>query len=119
VLARAAATLPSAARPAIVAVSVNQWGNARRHLVQDIAKWRLGSRWHWAVGAPSALRKVWRSYAIGVQDTPATVAGVTVHQISHTEASYVLDANGDERALFLYPFRAADVVRTLRRVAGA
>jgi cytochrome oxidase Cu insertion factor (SCO1/SenC/PrrC family) len=119
VLARAEATVPPAARPAIVAVSVNQWGNARRYLVQDVAKWRLGNSWHWAVGSPASLANVWRDYRIGVADAPKRVSGVTVHQISHTEASYVLDAKGDERALFLYPFGAADLARTLRHVAGA
>jgi cytochrome oxidase Cu insertion factor (SCO1/SenC/PrrC family) len=103
-------------RPAVVAVSVNQWGNARRYLLQDVGKWRLGAGWHWAVGVPAALRKVWRDYDIGVQDAPKKVAGVTVHQISHTEAAYVLDARGDERALFLYPFTASDVERTLMKV---
>ena len=118
VLARAEASVPKMARPAIVAVSVNQWGNARGNLVQDVAKWRLGHSWYWAVGRPRALAKVWRDYKIGVLDTPKRISGITVHQISHTEASYVLDAKGDERALFLYPFGAADLARTLRHVAG-
>ncbi len=119
VLERVVASLPAAARPAIVAVSVNQWGNARRYLLQDRTKWKLHADWHWAVGATPALRKVWSDYKIGVQDSPKTVAGVTVHDISHTEASYILDANGDERALFLYPFVASDVARTVKQLAGA
>jgi hypothetical protein len=45
------------------------------------------------------------------------VAGVTVHRIAHTEAAYVIDAKGYERALFLWPYRAQDVVQALRGLA--
>ncbi len=119
VLDRVVAQLPAASRPAIVAVSVNQWGNARRHLLQDVARWKLPAEWHWAVGPPAALRKVWRGYKIGVEDQPKTIAGVTVHNVSHTEAAYVLDPNGDERGLFVYPYVASDVARTIARLAAS
>ena len=111
--------LPATTRPAILAVSVNQWGNARGILREDTAKWRVSADWHWAVGTPQALQKVWRAYEIGVLDTPKTVAGITVHEISHTEAAFVVDPNGYQRALYLYPFRAADVARTVQQLAGA
>ncbi len=119
ILAGVEANLPAAQRPAIVAVSVNQWGNARHVLLQDRTKWRLPAEWHWAVGSPAALKKVWRAYSIGVTDSPKTVTGVTVHEISHTEASFLIDPKGDQRALWLYPFRAPDVARVVRSVAGA
>jgi len=51
--------------------------------------------------------------------TSKKIAGVTVHRIGHTEAAYVIDANGFERALFLWPYRAQDVVETLRGLARA
>jgi cytochrome oxidase Cu insertion factor (SCO1/SenC/PrrC family) len=119
VLQSVEARLPASMRPAIVAVSVDQWGNARRYLLEDVAKWKLSRGWYWAVGKVEALRRVWRAYKIGVQDRPKTVANVTVHYISHTEAAYLIDPNGDQRALFLYPFRAAAVARTVRQLAGA
>jgi len=112
-------TLPTSERPAVIAVSVDRWGDARRYLVQDDIKWKLGSRWHWAVGKPAALRRVWRSYEIAVLDLKKTVAGVTVHNISHTEGVFLLDRRGYERALYLFPFTASDVARTVRRLAGA
>ncbi len=119
ILARAAARLPAAERPAIVSVSVNQWGNARRYLLQDVTKWHLaGSNWHWAVGPAGSLSRVWRAYQIGVRDAPTEVNGITVHNIEHTEASYVLDRQGNERALFLYPFTAADITQTVGRLAA-
>jgi cytochrome oxidase Cu insertion factor (SCO1/SenC/PrrC family) len=113
------ARLPAAQRPAILAVSVNQWGNARRILLQDTSKWKLTRNWYWAVGMPRALKRVWAAYKIAVEDTPKTVTGVTVHEISHTEAAFVVDPRGYQRALYLYPFRAADVARTVRRLASA
>ena len=106
-------SLPPAARPAIVGVSVNVFGNARHYLVQDLHKWKLGSEYHWAVGSPAQLRSVWKRYDIGVLDQAKTIAGVTVHNIVHTEAAYIVDANGFERALYLWPFTAADVKATL------
>ena len=33
-----------------------------------------------------------------------------VRYITHTGAAYLIDANGDERALFLYPFTTDQVV---------
>ena len=112
-------SLPKSERPAVVAVSVDQWGDARRYLLEDDAKWKLGSNWHWAVGKPGALRRVWRAYEIAVLDSTKTVAGVTVHNISHTEEAFLIDRMGYQRALYLFPFVASDVARTLRRLASA
>lgn len=110
--------LPPASRPAIVAVSVNVFGNAPRYLVQDIHKWKLGSEFRWGVGTPSQLGSVWKRYDIGVLDQVKKIAGVEVHNIVHTEAAYVVDANGYERALYLWPFTAVDVKATLTSLSG-
>jgi len=111
--------LPPRSRPAILAVSVNVYGDARTHLRQDMAKWRVVPQWRWAVGGGSELARVWRRYQIGVLVRTKKIAGVTVHEISHTEAAYVIDRRGYERALFLWPFRAQDVLVTLRRLASS
>jgi cytochrome oxidase Cu insertion factor (SCO1/SenC/PrrC family) len=111
-------SLPPTARPALIGVSVNVFGNARRYLVQDIHKWKLGREFHWAVGTPAQLGAVWKHYDIGVLDQAKKIAGVEVHNIVHTEAAYVIDADGYERALFLWPFTAADVKATLTGLAG-
>jgi hypothetical protein len=42
-----------------------------------------------------------------------------VRDVVHTEAAYVIDADGYERALFLWPYTAASVERTLRGLAPA
>jgi len=54
------------------------------------------------------LEAVWRSYHIQV--VPAAA------DIGHTEAAYLVDARGDQRALFLWPFHAVDVAATLSRL---
>lgn len=103
-------SLPAAQRPAIIAVNVNHWVDDKRILLRDMAKWRAPATWHWAVGSPAALRGVWSAYGIGVRGSRAT------HDVSHTEATYVVDRRGYQRALFMWPFLAQDVrhaVRTL------
>src|SRR5581483_11621187 len=99
-------TLPAAQRPAIVAVSVNVFGNARANLLQDARKWRLVPEWRWGVGSEARLSAVWQRYHVAVLVTTKKIAGVTVHRIAHTEAAYVIDKSGYERALFLWPYRA-------------
>jgi cytochrome oxidase Cu insertion factor (SCO1/SenC/PrrC family) len=117
VLMQAVKRLPPRARPAIVSVSVNPWGNTHSAFREDAEHWQLDSRWRWGIADRRTLRRVWRAYGIGVQFVTTKVGGVVVHEVEHTEASYVLDATGHERALFLYPFRATDVAATLRRIA--
>jgi cytochrome oxidase Cu insertion factor (SCO1/SenC/PrrC family) len=112
-------SLPASQRPVILAVSVNQWGNRRTILRADMRKWHVGENWHWAVGPAMALRNVWAAYKIAVVDAPKTIQGVTVHNISHTEAAYVVDGRGYERALFVYPFLASDVESSLRQLASS
>jgi cytochrome oxidase Cu insertion factor (SCO1/SenC/PrrC family) len=114
-----AAAFHQGSKPAIVAVSVNVYGNARANLLLDERKWKLTPEWRWAVGRPSVLAHVWADYHVQVLATSKKIAGVTVHRIGHTEAAYVIDAKGFERALFLWPYRAQDVVQTLRGLAGA
>jgi cytochrome oxidase Cu insertion factor (SCO1/SenC/PrrC family) len=110
------AGLPAAQRPAIVAVSVNLWGNAHRYLVQDVHKWRLTPEWRWGIGSSRQLAAVWKAYQIEVLDQPKTIAGVTVHQITHTEGAFIVDRSGHQRALYLWPFRAVDVTHTLQQL---
>jgi cytochrome oxidase Cu insertion factor (SCO1/SenC/PrrC family) len=107
-------SLPRSSRPAIVAVSVNIYGNAKRYLIEDKSKWDVTRDWRWGIGKPAQLAAVWRHYDIGVTVTSKKLAGVNVRNVIHTEAAYVIDAKGDERALFLWPFRAADVGAALR-----
>jgi cytochrome oxidase Cu insertion factor (SCO1/SenC/PrrC family) len=107
---------PRATRPVIVAVSTNvePVANARANLNTVAQKWGLVPEWRWAVGNEAQLAPVWKRYHVGVLATTKVVAGVTVRDVAHTEAAYVIDANGYERALFLWPYTADSVARTLR-----
>jgi cytochrome oxidase Cu insertion factor (SCO1/SenC/PrrC family) len=108
--------LPAAQRPAIVAVSVNPWADKASNFRLDATHWHLGPAWHWAVGTRAQLARVWHAYDIGWQAVTKKIAGVTVHQIAHTEGSYLVDASGHERALFLAPYGANDVLATIRGI---
>jgi cytochrome oxidase Cu insertion factor (SCO1/SenC/PrrC family) len=109
-------SLPAASRPAIVAVSVNVHGNARANLLRDAREWRVVPQWRWGVGGESQLAPVWKHYHVAVLVISKKVAGATVHDVAHTEAAYLIDASGYERALFLWPYRAAAVARAIRNL---
>ncbi len=108
--------MPASQRPEILAVSVDVYANARVNLLQDVRKWELVPQWRWAVGGPSQLAAVWKLYKVGVLVTTKKIAGNTINYITHTEAAYIIDASGHERALFLWPFYPQDVERTLREL---
>jgi protein SCO1 len=103
-------------RPEIVSVNVNPWAETPAMLRADRAKWALGSRWHWALGSLRQLRPVWSRYRIAVGVQARKIAHVVVHEVSHTEATYVIDPSGHIRALFLWPFSSAAVMRTAARL---
>jgi len=115
-LSSALRSLPPARRPAIISVSVNRWADGKGALRHAMAKWKVPTAWRWAVGKPAALSGVWRAYGIGVRDAKRTVDGITIHDISHTEATYVVDRHGYERALFMYPFLPQDVRSAVERL---
>lgn len=119
VLNEAVGRMPASGRPAILAVSVDVYAGAdrRMNLLRDVHKWELVPQWRWAVGQPAQLAEVWRRYGIGVNVTTKRIAGTTIHCITHTEAAFIVDASGHERALFLWPFYPQDVERTLRQLA--
>jgi cytochrome oxidase Cu insertion factor (SCO1/SenC/PrrC family) len=109
VLVQAARSVPAGARPAIVAVSVNPAADTAANFARAATDWRLGSAWRWGVGTHRQLARVWKDYDIAV--------AVQKGDVVHTEAAYVVDATGHERALFLWPFSARDVAQLLRTVA--
>ena len=117
VLSTAMSRLPAADRPLIVSVSVNPWADSAANYRLDATHWRLPAEWRWGVGSQPQLAAVWRSYGIEVEVLKKTIAGVTVRSIAHTEGSYIIDRDGYERALFLYPFTVSDVEQALRKIA--
>jgi cytochrome oxidase Cu insertion factor (SCO1/SenC/PrrC family) len=106
-------SMPAAARPAIVAVSVDIWADKRADLIQDNHRWSLVPQWHWAVGGPKQLEAVWRRYKIGVSVVRKHIDNTTINYITHIEAAYVIDATGHVRALFGWPFYPQDLEHVL------
>ncbi len=113
VLMQMARQVPAAKRPTVVSVSVNPRADSLANFALDQQHWQLDASWRWAMGPQTRLARVWRDYGIGVQVVTKVVAGVTVRSVVHTEGSYVIDRDGYERALFLYPFTADDVAKTV------
>ena len=109
-------SMPAAARPAIIAVSVDVYADKRADLLQDEQKWALVPQWHWAVGRRSQLAAVWNHYRIGVSVVRKRIGHTTINYITHVEAAYVIDATGHERALFGWPFYPADLRRELQKL---
>jgi cytochrome oxidase Cu insertion factor (SCO1/SenC/PrrC family) len=104
---------PAGQRPAIISVSVNPPGDTRENFALVARHWGLGAEWYWAAGPKAKLAEVWRKYQIGVQTQSKVVAGVKVVSVLHTEGSYVIDKDGYERALYLYPFQASDIEKAV------
>jgi cytochrome oxidase Cu insertion factor (SCO1/SenC/PrrC family) len=109
--------LPAARRPVILSVSVDVYADARRYLLQDDREWRLVPEWRWAVGRPADLAAVWKNYRIGVKVRTWRINGTVTYRIDHTDAAYVIDATGHERAVFAWPFNPQDVEQVLRQLA--
>jgi protein SCO1/2 len=118
ILSKAVRQIAPNKRPAIISVSVDPWADSTTNFREDAIHWDLNASWHWGVGRPSQLARVWKNYEVGVQVTKKTIAGVTVREISHTEAAYLIDSTGHERALLMYPFQTADVIRALAAISG-
>ena len=108
VLNDAIAKLPAADRPAILAVNVNPPVSEPAVLRREARRFEWLPQWRWATGPQPQLKAVWRAYHIQV--VPAK------SDVGHTEAAYLVDGSGDQRALFLWPFRAVDVTAALRRL---
>jgi len=101
-------SLPAAARPHVVIVSVDPAGDTPRTAAAALAKWHLPEAASWLLGTRKELRPVWGAYDITVQ----AAAG----DIVHSTALYVIDRRGNERAGLLLPFPSgvlADDLRTL------
>lgn len=98
----------AADRPAVVAVSVDPRTTSEAVLRKEARRFKWLPQWRWATGSAEQLRAVWGSYHIEVVPTPGDIA--------HTEAAYLVDASGGERALYLWPFTADDIAAGLAQL---
>ena len=110
-LAAAFRMTPAADRPLVVAVSVNPWEDTRASVHEAIRRFGLaGFSWRWLMGSRAQLSRVWKKYRIFVHRTSG--------DIEHTDALYLIDANGYERAGMVYPFLPTWVSTDLKTLAG-
>ena len=108
-LSQAIGTLPRAARPTLLVVSVDPWGDTRVSTRAAARKWGLTGDWHWLLGTSSELAPVWRAYRIYVRRARGDIV--------HSDAIYLVDRSGFERAGYIYPFLPGSVAHDLRVLA--
>jgi cytochrome oxidase Cu insertion factor (SCO1/SenC/PrrC family) len=110
-LAAAELRLPRAERPELVVVSVNPKDNAVS-VAKAIREWGLAgvSPWRWLMGTHKQLAKIWAAYHIEVSPP---IDG----DINHTEALYLVDRSGHERAGYLWPFASRFATYDMRVLA--
>jgi protein SCO1/2 len=89
--------VPAGERPTIVVVSVDPWEDSPGSVRRAMRRFGLAPyEWRWLLGSRRSLEAVWRKYRIEVRRSPT--------DIEHTDALYLIDARGFERAGMVYPF---------------
>lgn len=109
-LARVASSLPVAARPDVVVVSVDPAGDTPpsiRHALRQLRGVRHAT---WLTGPRARLAQVWREYGVEVKPVPGDIA--------HTSVLYLLDRRGDERVGMLFPFSPPSLAHDLALLAA-
>jgi len=110
-LAAALQKVPRAQRPLVVVVSVNPWEDTPASAHRAIRRFGLASfDWRWLLGSKRRLEPVWRKFRIEVRRT----AG----DIEHSDALYLIDPRGFERAGMVYPFLPTWVSNDLKTLAA-
>lgn len=103
--------LPAAERPTLVVVGVNPSGDTPASIRHAMRKWTLAGpwSWHWLRGSRAALSPVWKEYGVTVDPSSGDIV--------HSLVLYLIDAHGDERTAYLYPFLPSFVQRDLGTLA--
>jgi cytochrome oxidase Cu insertion factor (SCO1/SenC/PrrC family) len=102
-------SLPKASHPVFLVVSVNPWADTRASARAAASRWGFTGAYHWLLGSTVQLAKVWHAYRIYVKQTSGDIV--------HSDAIYVIDRHGYERAGFLFPFLPGPVERDLKALA--
>jgi protein SCO1/2 len=96
-IAAALRTVPAAEQPVIVVVSVDPWADTRASAHRAMRRFDLARfDWRWLLGSRERLERVWHNFRIEVRRSST--------DIEHTDALYLIDARGFERAGMVYPF---------------
>jgi cytochrome oxidase Cu insertion factor (SCO1/SenC/PrrC family) len=109
-LAAGLRAVPAGERPTIVVVSVDPWADTGASAHRAMRRFDLSSfDWRWLLGSREILEGIWRKFGIEVRWSPT--------DIQHTDALYLIDARGFERAGMVYPFLPAWISDDLRTLA--
>jgi protein SCO1/2 len=109
-LAAALRMVPRAELPVVVVVSVNPWADTPASGRSAIERFGLAAfQWRWLLGSKTRLAPVWHRYGIEVRRGTADV--------EHTDALYLIDARGFERAGLVYPFLPTWISDDLKTLA--
>jgi protein SCO1 len=109
-----------AARVAVVAVSVDPEGDTPEKARAFLLKHNIsGPDRHFLLGDRATLEPVWLAYGVAAQPSVTPRAGspatqTIVGRIGHTEATYLIDRQGRNRALLRGEATADEIARGLR-----
>lgn len=73
--------------------------------------------WHYLTGSEPELETVWRAYGIGQYRLPAASAELPSQPVVHSDAVYVIDAQGRKQALLRSDFTPAQLASALYKLA--
>jgi len=102
----------SAQNVAVVAVSMDPKGDTTATAQHFASVHKLGNYFFYLIGTHNELAPVWASYSVDAQ--AATSSGV----VNHSSAIYVIDKQGNERALFDNSFSPSQLASDLKILLG-
>jgi protein SCO1/2 len=110
-LAAAFRQVPASERPVVVVVSVNPWEDTPGSVRRGMKRFGLaGFDWVWLMGTEKQLQPTWKRYNIYVH----RVSG----DVEHSDALYLVDSSGYERAGMLFPFLPTWISTDLETLAA-
>lgn len=102
-----------------LAVSIDPVGDTPQAALDFVAKHHLSGVLHFLVGSQRQLHPIWTAYHIAVARGDAdTAASQQGGALVHSAAVYLIDARGDERALYTSAFAPDDLASDLRALLG-
>ncbi len=102
----------SAQNVAVVAVSMDPKGDTAATTQNFASVHKLGNYFYYLIGTHNQLAPVWASYSVDAQ--AATSSGV----VNHSSAIYVIDKQGNERALLDNSFSPNQLATDLKTLLG-
>ncbi len=98
---------------AFVAISVDPERDRVPAVRRYLQERGLERKLTYLTGDTTALRPVWRAYAIGVTREKPAGTNKAIYEVGHSDALYLIDKSGRERVLMSSDFAPADLARNL------